>query len=75
MRKAVTDIEIVYEQVDTPPEESQRILNEVFDILFEEALKYLKEKKMKEKMKRNQVSSQKSLENIENLKNQHYSRV
>lgn len=51
MRKAVTDIEIVYEQVEIPPEESQQRLNDMFDVLFDETFKYLKEKKEAEKLK------------------------
>ncbi len=51
MRKAVTDIEIVYEQVEVSPEESQQRLNDMFDVLFEETFKYLKEKKEAEKLK------------------------
>ncbi len=49
MRKPVTDIEIVYEQIEVSPEESQQRLNDMFDVLFEETLKYLREKKKKEK--------------------------
>ncbi len=52
MRKAVTDIEIVYEQVEVSPEESQQRLNDMFDVLFEETFKYLKEKKEAGKLKK-----------------------
>ena len=49
MRKAITDLEIIYEQVEVSTEESQQRINEMFDILFEETLKYLNEKKAVEK--------------------------
>lgn len=51
MRKPVTDIKIVYEQVEVSSEESQQRLNEMFDILFEETLKYMREKKEAKKLK------------------------
>ena len=51
MRKAVTNLEIVYEQVEISAEESQQRLDEMFDILFEETLKYMREKKETKKLK------------------------
>lgn len=56
MRKAVTNLEIVYEQVEVSPEESQQRLNEMFDILFEETLQYLKEMKERKKATQNDNS-------------------
>ncbi len=42
-------IQIVFEQVDTTPEEVEKRLSEAYAILFEETMKYLKEKKAMEK--------------------------
>lgn len=56
MRKAVTNLEIVYEQVEISAEESQQRLNEMFDILFEETLQYLKEMKERKKATQNDNS-------------------
>jgi len=50
MRKAITSLEIVYEQIEVSHEESQQRVNEMFDILFEETLKYLNEKKEAKKL-------------------------
>lgn len=58
MRKAVTDLEIIYEQVEVSPEESQERLNEMFDILFEETIKYLNEKKAMEKENKSNSQNQ-----------------
>jgi hypothetical protein len=58
MRKAVTNLEIVYEQVEVSPEESQQRLNDMFDILFEETLQYLKEKKVLKKDKDSKFDDQ-----------------
>lgn len=49
MRKAITDISIIYEQVNCSPEDSGRRLNEMFDVLFEETMKYLNQKNMSTK--------------------------
>ena len=43
MRKSVTDMTVVYEQIDVGFEEGQHRLNEMFDVLFEETLKFLNE--------------------------------
>lgn len=45
MRRPVTDIEVTYEQVDVSPDDSQRRLNEMFDVLFEETSRYLQGQK------------------------------
>lgn len=42
-------IEIVFEQVETTPEEVEKRLSEAYAILFEETMKYLKEKKAMQK--------------------------
>lgn len=42
-------IQIVFEQVDTTTEEVEKRLSEAYAILFEETMKYLKEKKAMEK--------------------------
>lgn len=57
MRKAITSLEIVYEQIEVSPEESQQKLNEMFDILFEETLKYLNEKKEQKRIIMNEVKN------------------
>ena len=49
MRKPITDLGIVYEQVEVSAAESEQRLNEMFDILFEETLQYLKEMKERKK--------------------------
>lgn len=56
MRKPVTDLEIVYEQVEVSAEECEQRLNEMFDILFEETLQYLKEMKERKKVVQNDNS-------------------
>lgn len=43
MRKPVTDISVDYEQVEVSTKDSERTLNEMFDVLFEETLKFLNE--------------------------------
>ncbi len=62
MRKPVTDIEVTYEQVEVSPEENQQRLNEMFDVLFEETIKYLKAKQKfeKEKMKGGEIKNAKN---------------
>ncbi len=57
MRKAITSLEIVYEQIEVSSEESQQRLNEMFDILFEETLTYLKEKKEQRKLMMSEVKN------------------
>lgn len=39
-------IEIVFEQVETTPEEVEKRVSEAYAILFEETIKYVKEKKV-----------------------------
>ena len=53
MRKPVTDLEIVYEQAEVSAVESEQRLSEMFDILFEETLQYLKEMKEKKAVQKN----------------------
>ncbi|MCX6782904.1 MAG: hypothetical protein NTZ20_02835 [Candidatus Levybacteria bacterium] len=57
MRKAITNLEIVYEQVEVSPEESEQRLNEMFDILFEVTLQYLKQKKEERKITMNEITT------------------
>lgn len=40
-------IEVIFEQVETTPEEVEQKVSEAYAILFEETMKYLKEKKVK----------------------------
>lgn len=41
MRKPITDMLVIYEQLENPPKKTQLIVNEMFDVLFEETLKFL----------------------------------
>lgn len=59
MRKAITNLEIIYEQVEVSSEESQQKLNEMFDILFDETLQYLKEKIRQMKLQQKENSYEK----------------
>ena len=51
-------IEIVFEQVETAPEKVQQKVSEAYAILFEETMKYLKEKKSMVKNNNSKIDNQ-----------------
>ncbi len=52
------EITLIWEQVEASPEESKQRIDEAFDVLFEETMKYLQEKKQQsEIMKKSETTN------------------